>query len=61
MYPIEEIELEKWLDGDELDTFWKENFQGLIPKVAFVANFLSTKVRWNERWPICSYYRNQWE
>ena len=28
MYPIEEIELDKWLDGDELDTFWKENFQG---------------------------------
>ena len=28
MYPIDEIELDKWIDGDELDTFWKENFQG---------------------------------
>jgi iduronate 2-sulfatase len=28
MYPIDEIELDNWLDGDELDTFWKENFQG---------------------------------
>ena len=28
MYPIDKIELDKWLDGDEFDTFWKENFQG---------------------------------
>ena len=28
MYPIEKIELDKWLHGDEFDTFWKENFQG---------------------------------
>ena len=28
MYPIDEIELDNWLDCDELDTFLKENFQG---------------------------------
>ncbi|CAI8270827.1 MAG: Arylsulfatase [Flavobacteriales bacterium] len=28
MYPVDEIELDKWLDGDELDTFWKENYIG---------------------------------
>ena len=28
MYPLDEIELNKWLKEDELDTFWKENFQG---------------------------------
>ena len=43
MYPIDEIELDKWIDGDELDTFWKENFQGNLSLEGDVKQFTDTE------------------